>query len=202
MQAMYIFLCFVHLLFPPLFSPSCSFKLRHSCYYTPVTSIFELSFLHTPMSCITALCTASRQFTAVWHYCPSPDTALSCGCNQLDSSGLQAEVAASSHLEPADGCSSQLKDLVLIVDFQQCHSQPMTFTVPLQILCTEMKRDAEGLVPAPLCTKKNLLHQLYLPSTQAFYDPASANPQTKCWAQYHCIQDLHWGSENRKFPIP
>lgn len=44
-----------------------------------------------------------------------------------DSSGLQAEVAASSHLEPADGCSSQLKDLLLIADFQQCHSQPMTF---------------------------------------------------------------------------
>lgn len=44
-----------------------------------------------------------------------------------DSSGLQAEVAASWHLEPADGCSSQLKDLLLIADFQQCHSQPMTF---------------------------------------------------------------------------
>lgn len=108
-----------------------------------------------------------------------------------DSSGLQAEVAASSHLEPADGCSSQLKDLLLIADFQQCHSQPMAFTVPLQILCTETKRDTEGLVPAPLFTKKNLLYQLYLPGTQAFYDPAPANLQTKCWAHSRLwIQDL------------
>lgn len=119
-----------------------------------------------------------------------------------DSTGLHAEVAASSHLEPADGCFSQLKDLFLIADLQQCYPQPMTFTVPLQILCTEMERDVEGLVPAPLCTKKNFLYQLYLPSTQAFYDPASANLETKCWAQYHCIHDLHWGSENKKFPIP
>lgn len=97
-----------------------------------------------------------------------------------DSSGLQAEAAASSHLQPADGCVSQLKDLFLTAHSQQCHSQPMTCTVPLQILCTEMERDAEGLVPAHLCTEKTLLYQLYLPSTQAFYDPASANLQTKC----------------------
>lgn len=122
--------------------------------------------------------------------------AISC-----DSSGLQAEVAASSHLESAAGCSSQLKDLFFTADFQQCHPQPMTFAVPLQIRCTEMERDAEGLVPAPLCTKKNLFYQLYLPSTQVFYDP-SANLQTKCWAQYHCIHDLHWGSANKKSPIP
>lgn len=63
-----------------------------------------------------------------------------------DSSGLQAEVAASSHLEPADGCFSQLKDLFLTADFQQCHSQPMTFTAALQILCTEMDRDTEGFL--------------------------------------------------------
>lgn len=57
-------------------------------------------------------------------------------------------------------------------------------------------------VPAPLPTKKKLSYQLYLPGSQAFYDPASANLQTKYWAQYHCIRDLLWGSENKNLPIP
>lgn len=89
MQVVYIFLCFVHLsLFCTSFvSCLCSLlpiplSLGIVVTASQVMSILELSFLHTTMSSITALCT-SRQFTAVWHHRPSPDTALSCGCNQL-----------------------------------------------------------------------------------------------------------------------
>lgn len=95
---------YVHLslfCFPPLFSPSGSFKLRHGCYYSTVMSILELSFLHTTMSYITALCTASRQFTAVWHYCPSPDVAFSCGCIQLG----QIRAAGRSSCQLTSGAS-------------------------------------------------------------------------------------------------
>lgn len=41
-------------------------------------SILELPFLYATMSYITVLYTASMQFTAVWHYCPSPNRTLSC----------------------------------------------------------------------------------------------------------------------------
>lgn len=64
------------------FSPSHSFKLRHSSYYIVVKSTLELSFLHTTMVYITALCTASRQFTAVRHYLPPLDVPFSCSGNQ------------------------------------------------------------------------------------------------------------------------
>lgn len=53
------------------------------------------------MSYITALGTASRQLTAVWHDCPSPDTAPSRGCNQLG----QLRAAGRSSCQLTSGAS-------------------------------------------------------------------------------------------------
>ena len=98
------------------FSPSHFFKLRHRCYYTVVTSTLELSFLHITMVYITALCRASRQFTAVRHYPPSLDTSLSCSCNQpgqlraAGRSGCQLTFGASWRLlQSAKGLVSHCK---------------------------------------------------------------------------------------------
>lgn len=63
----------------------------------------------------------------------------------------------------------------------------------------EKERDAQALGTS---SSLHPFSHLYLPGSRAFYDPASANLQTRCWAQYCCIHDLYQGSETEDFAIP